>query len=121
LANVAYKVNEQHIQYQPQQPQKAPKTLTKKKRRITLGERVLWLGLAAATVWGSVEIVSNQASLYSVNAEIQGLEKNVDSQTRVNKELKQEVTELSTYERIWAKAKELGLDLNENNVKVVQE
>ncbi|WP_316252525.1 hypothetical protein [Bacillus aquiflavi] len=31
------------------------------------------------------------------------------------------MSELSTYERIWEKAQKLGLKLNENNVKVVQD
>ena len=38
-----------------------------------------------------------------------------------NNELKLQVTELSAYDRIWTKAKELGLKLNENNVKVVND
>ena len=41
--------------------------------------------------------------------------------TKKNNDLNVQVSELSSYERIWAKASELGLTLVDNNVKVVQD
>ena len=41
-------------------------------------------------------------------------------QQKVNSDLEVQVSELSTYERIWEKAKQLGLTLNEDNVKGVE-
>jgi cell division protein FtsL len=117
MGNLAYQVKEKQIEQQ-KQVQKASR---KKKFRFSLGEKVLYTGFLIGIVFGSVQIVSNHASLYAVNADIQSIESKISSQERVNNELKLQVVELSTYERIWAKAKELGLDLNENNVKVVQD
>ena len=51
--------------------------------------------------------------------EIDTLEEQVVAVSNENVGLKVQVGELSTYERIWQKAQELGLTLNEKNVKVV--
>ncbi|WP_078413469.1 cell division protein FtsL [Priestia abyssalis] len=117
MGNLAYQVREK----QNEQQKQVQKVRKKKKFRFSVGEKVLYAGFFIGVVFGSVQIVSNQVSLYDVNADIQALESKISSQERANNELKLQVVELSTYERIWAKAKELGLDLNENNVKVVQD
>ena len=71
--------------------------------------------------FGSVHIISNQASIYQVNKEIQDTKVTIQEQEKVNSDLTIQVNELSQYERIRDKAQELGLTLNENNVKVVQD
>ena len=48
-----------------------------------------------------------------------GLEKKIRRYKKQNTDLSIQVNELSTYERIWEKAEELGLKLNEQNIKVV--
>ncbi|PLS16838.1 cell division protein FtsL [Bacillus sp. M6-12] len=78
---------------------------------------LLTLLIAAA----GVKIVSNQSAIYDTNKDIQKMESSIDEQVKVNNDLEVQVSELNTYERIWKKAAELGLMLNENNVKVVQE
>ncbi|MFC3882678.1 cell division protein FtsL [Bacillus songklensis] len=117
MGNLAYQVKEKKNEQQKQ----VQKVLKKKKFRFSVGEKILYSGFFAAMLFGSVQIVSNHVSLYDVNSDIQALESKINTQERVNNELKLQVVELSTYERIWAKAKELGLDLNENNVKVVRD
>ena len=47
------------------------------------------------------------------------IEKEIDATIKNNTDLSVQVSELSTYDRIWKKAEELGLKLNEQNVKVV--
>ncbi|MDT2045698.1 cell division protein FtsL [Priestia flexa] len=118
LSNVAYQVkpNTQH----EQQKQPVRKVVKKSKRKISVGEKFVYTGTLALMLFGAVQMISNQATLYSTNAEVQALESNIQQQETKNNELKLQVTELSAYERIWAKAKELGLSLNENNVKVVE-
>ncbi|TYR82630.1 cell division protein FtsL [Priestia megaterium] len=116
MSNVAYQVKEKQ---QPQR-QQVRQVVKKTKRKVTIGEKVVYSSFLALMLVGSVQIISNQSALYSVNAEVQSLETKVEKQETKNNELKLQVTELSAYERIWAKAKELGLSLNENNVKVVQ-
>ena len=51
--------------------------------------------------------------------EIQSIEREITEVNNNNVDLKVRVSELSTHERIWKKAEELGLTLNEKNVKVV--
>ncbi|MBM7701767.1 cell division protein FtsL [Metabacillus iocasae] len=121
MENVAYQVKENQHQHQHQEQKQSKRILKKQRRRISIGEKFIYVGFFAMLLFGAVQIVSNQAALYGVNANIQELEGQIDQQERVNNELKLEVVELSTYERIWTEAKKLGLDLNENNVKVVKD
>lgn len=121
LSNLAYQLQQQQQKkYEEQQQQRIQRT-PKKKIHITVGEKVLYIIFTLMVVIGSIMIVSNSAKIYSVNREISELQASIDSQSKVNSDLQYQVAELSTYERIWAKAHELGLMLNENNVKVVQD
>jgi cell division protein FtsL len=119
LSNLAYQIQQRRRleAEQEQRIQQAPK----KKLQITVGEKILYLIFTMVVVIGSIVIVSNSAKIYSVNREISGLQASIHTQAKVNADLEHQVMELSTYERIWAKAHELGLMLNENNVKVVQD
>jgi cell division protein FtsL len=95
----------------------------KKEKRIWLtpGEMGLGLLFGAMVCFGAVQMISAQASIYEVNKDIASMETTIEEQQKVNNDLKMQVSELSTYERIWEKARDLGLKLNENNVKVVHE
>ncbi|GMB08558.1 cell division protein FtsL [Thermolongibacillus altinsuensis] len=110
------------IQHKHKQQQK-PKVTPKKKRkiRLTLGEKLLFFSFILFALYSSITIVSNQFTIYEINKEVQQLEVKIQEQEKHNRDLQVQVQELSTYERILAKAKELGLTLNENNVKVVQD
>ncbi|MCC3357571.1 cell division protein FtsL [Bacillus sp. REN16] len=117
MGNLAYKVR-QTENYQPNQ---SPKTQpTRKKFRFSLGEKVLGIIFFAAVIFCAIHIISNQVSIYHTNIEIQKIEASINQQTKTNSDLYVQVQELSEYERLWEKARELGLDLKENNVKVVQ-
>jgi cell division protein FtsL len=87
---------------------------------LSPGERVLFFAFGILVCIGAAFIVSKQAAIYEANKEIQLVESSIQEQQKVNRDLEMQISELSTYERIWEKAKELGLTLNENNVKVVQ-
>lgn len=117
MGNLARKLQQE----QQQKQMEAPKPAKKNKYGLSPGEKILGMTFCVALCFGAVQIVSNQASIYEVNKDIQETSALIQTQTRVNADLGMQVEELSTYERIWAKAKELGLKLNENNVKVVQE
>lgn len=116
MSNLAKKLQQETEQRKNQ----ILKTATVKKAWFSPGEKILGLIFGALICIGSVQIVSNQASIYDVNKDIQDMKVSIQEQQKVNSDLEVQVSELSTYERIWAKAKELGLQLNENNVKVVQ-
>lgn len=119
MSNLAHK-----LQQQPQrQVQKQPVPQPKKIRfsQLTPGEKFLGLLFALFITVLCVNMVSNFATTYQVNKDIQQLETEIAQQERKNQDLGNQVSELSRYERIMAKAKELGLKLDENNVKVVEE
>ncbi|WP_442599403.1 cell division protein FtsL [Neobacillus sp. D3-1R] len=121
MSNLARKIQKEY-QYEPQR--KTSQGLKPKKDKqswLTPGEKILGVFFGAIVCFGAVQMVSAQASIYEVNKDIQTIETNINEQKKVNNDLKMQVSELSTYERIWEKARELGLKLNENNVKVVQD
>ncbi|KAB7707966.1 cell division protein FtsL [Bacillus aerolatus] len=91
-----------------------------KKRLFTPGEKVLFLLFALMICFTGAKVVSTQAALYEINKDIQDVETQIKEQKKTNHDLKVQVSEESTYEKIWKRAKELGLDLSEQNVKVVQ-
>lgn len=88
---------------------------------ITPGEKILLAAFAIMFCFFAVKIVSNEASIYQVNRELQVAEGVIDKQEKANTDLKIQVSELSAYDRILDKAKELGLNLKDKNVKVVEE
>ena len=64
-------------------------------------------------------IIQTQTAVRSTTTDISQIEKQIDTTSKENTDLSIQVSELSTYDRIWKKAEELGLKLNEQNVKVV--
>lgn len=112
--------------YQQQQQQQVEQTVQKmiqekiSKSWLTPGEKIIGVAFAGLLCFGAVHLISNQAKIYEVNKDIQVVQAQVKEQQKVNGDLQVQVSELSTYERIWEKAKKMGLVLDENNVKVVQ-
>ena len=89
-------------------------------RRFSKGERLSFVLLIAFLVIMSVKILSTQAAVYEVNKEIVDLNATIEDQLKTNTELREEVSDLSKYERIGKKAQEDGFKLNEKNIKVVE-
>lgn len=89
--------------------------------RITFGEKVIgsilvFIGLVIFSV-----IVHNSASIYSTNKEIHELNEVIAAQTEKNGGLLLQVVELQDPDRILNLAtNELGMTLDDNKVKVVQ-
>ncbi|WP_203362221.1 cell division protein FtsL [Bacillus sp. REN10] len=92
----------------------------KKRFWFTPGEKMLFLLFTLIICFMGAKVISTQTAVYEVNKEIQDIEKEIRKQQSVNHDLEVQVSEESTYERIWKRAKELGLNLSEQNVKVVQ-
>jgi cell division protein FtsL len=92
-----------------------------KKHWLTPGEKIIGIVFTGLVCFGAVNLISNQAEIYQVNKDIQEVQTSINEITKVNNDLQVQVDELSTYERLWEKAKQMGLVINENNVKVVQE
>lgn len=116
MSNLAWKVQEEG-----QQGEKISKKIKKvQKSWLSPGEKILGAVFGTLVLFGSVHIVSNQSAIYEVNKDIQDTQKAINEQTKINDDLKMQVSDLSNYERVRNLADRLGLKLNENNVKVVQ-
>ncbi|KKI93743.1 hypothetical protein WQ54_01430 [Bacillus sp. SA1-12] len=119
MSNLAMKLEQQRQEQQQQQRVQEP-IIIKRRASITPGEKLLIVLFIGLLVFGAITIIAKSYTVYQSNIEIQKTEAKIEEQTKLNKDLHVQVEELSTYERIWEKAKELGLTLDENNVKSVQ-
>ncbi|MGE7779237.1 cell division protein FtsL [Peribacillus sp. NPDC097264] len=117
MSAIAKKIQEKQYEDQQQQSQQ---TVVIRKAKISIGEVLLLCTIAIMITFACVKIVSNQAAIYETNKEIQQVEATIEEQGKLNDDLMVQVDELSRYERIWAIAAKLGLGLDDNNVKVVQ-
>ena len=120
MGNLARSLQQQKQHEGHKQVQKQHKADKKSKFLLTPGEKVLGLAFAGMVCFGAIHMISNQSEIYQVNKQIQQVQSSIKEQQKVNSDLNVRVSELSTYERILAKAKKMGLVLNENNVKIVQ-
>ena len=102
-------------QHQPAKQQNSKR----KKSIITAKEKMLYIAFIVVVAVLAVTILHKQSSIQQTTIEIQKIESEITEIQKQNVDLKVQVSELSTYERIWEKAKALGLTLNEKNVKVV--
>lgn len=102
----------------PEIPKKQPQTRPSRKI-FSKGEKFLFVLFTAILVLFSTMILHTQAQINETNREVQLIGKDISETTKKNMELSIQVKEKSTYEVVWERAKELGLNLNENNVKVV--
>jgi cell division protein FtsL len=121
---MAVRVRQTYIQNQPELPelerQRQPIQPTKRKPMLfSIREKVLFIIFAIIVASFAVSILHTQGEIQAQSMEIQKIEREITEVTNNNVDLKVRVSELSTHERIWEKAKELGLTLNEKNVKVV--
>ncbi|MCQ6273995.1 cell division protein FtsL [Bacillus sp. V3B] len=121
MANLARKLRQEQQTQQTQQAPKVSKKVQKQKRWLSPGEKILGIAFGVVICFGSVQIISNQSSIYELNKEIQDTQVTIQEQQKLNSDLTVQISELSQYDRIKEKARELGLELNEQNVKVVQD
>jgi cell division protein FtsL len=118
MANLARQLRQEQ---QQQTTVKAPRKIFKQRKGLSPGEKILGIVFGALVCIGSIQIISNQSAIYGINKEIQDIQVAVGIQQKSNSDLSIQVSELSQYDRIKEKAKALGLQLNDQNVKVVQE
>lgn len=104
-----------------QEPKKAViKQQKVSKQFFTPGEKVMFLVFVLMVCFMSAKLISTQAAIYETNKQIQDTEKKIYEQQKVNRDLEAQISEESTYEKIWERAKAMGLDLSEKNIKVVE-
>lgn len=102
----------------PEVPRTQPR-IRPSRKVFSVGEKFLFMLFAAVLVILATMILHTHAQINETNRDVQIISKEIDETTKKNAQLAIQVKEKSTYERIWGKAQELGLNLNENNVKVV--
>ncbi|MGM9921026.1 MAG: cell division protein FtsL, partial [Bhargavaea sp.] len=83
----------------------------RRKKWFTKGEKTLFVAFVAAVAMFAVILLQAQSSLNEVNKEIQLIQSDITETAKQNHDLSIQVSEKSTYERIWGKARELGLSL----------
>ena len=91
----------------------------KKKKRLMVGDYILFAVFALGLVLFTSVALQKQAAVASLNKENHKISMDIEKIEKENEELTIQVGEKSTYERIWQTAKERGLNLNEGDVKVV--
>ncbi|MDW0109317.1 cell division protein FtsL [Sporosarcina aquimarina] len=108
--------------YKPEQEIQASPNVSpvpKPRKFFSPGEKFIAVVFTAAVVLFSTTVLHTQAQINDTNKDMYYLSNQIEETSKQNIELSNQVSEKSTYERIWEKAKELGLNLNESNVKVV--
>ncbi|GAE33850.1 cell division protein FtsL [Halalkalibacter akibai] len=117
MSMVAQRVQEQE-QHNKQQPEKRIRQV---RNTITLGEKMIGGMVVLFSIIFLCLTVNNYATIYSMNREVVQLQGTVHQQTQINEGLNLQVVELSAPDRILHIASEkLGMSLDDNKVKVVQ-
>ena len=103
-----------------QEPQVEPqrKKVTKSKVvGISRIEKFVYITVIALI---SIYMLSLKMDAYNNKTQIAELDNKIEEQKTTNGDLKTESMKQSSYERIYEKAEDYGLKLNNNNVKVVR-
>ncbi|SFH66645.1 cell division protein FtsL [Pisciglobus halotolerans] len=119
--NLAQNISEQIPSYVPQQTPDKPAGGTKvhKKKKPFLFEKTLMIIAGAIIFLLIFAVISFEVKIASTNRAVQDTSREIAEATIINKNLEQEVQELSRYDRVYAIAKAHGLEMNEENVRNV--
>ncbi len=109
----------QHERAPQEQIQRKPK-IRARRSLLTTNEKFLIVFMAVVVAFFAISIINTEAKIFTVNTENVALENQIDEQTKVNNDLKDEVSLLSMPETIIQKAEQMGLTLNDQNVKAVK-
>ena len=106
-----------------QQPQSEPRRQTVKRKvvvQLTKFEKILYITLITAIALISIYVLSLKMDAYDTRGKIADLDQKIEKQSSENSAIKSEIKKNSSYERIYDKAKEQGMSLKNDNVKVVR-
>lgn len=97
------------------------KKITKRTSTITRIEKLIMSAIILTLFGLAITCVSMEVNVFSVNRELQDIQSEITVTQDANVDLKQEISELSGYDRIYEIAGKAGLKLNESNVRTVSE
>jgi len=121
MSNLARQYQQQRNPNPTFEPKKQTVAKQVKNSSISKGEKVIYTFVVLTLVAIAVTIISNYAFIYQSNLEIHQTERAIQQQMQINEGLQLQVIELSAPDRILHIATEtLGMTLNDNNVKVIQ-
>ncbi|WP_239703130.1 MULTISPECIES: cell division protein FtsL [unclassified Mammaliicoccus] len=106
-----------------QEPQLEPQKKKVKKTKvvgISRIEKVVYISLITMIALISIYMLSLKMDAYNNKTQIEELDSKIEQQQTTNSDLKTESMKQSSYERIYEKAEDYGLKLNNDNVKVVR-
>ncbi|UXV31341.1 cell division protein FtsL [Mammaliicoccus sciuri] len=106
-----------------QEPQLEPQKKKVKKAKvvgISRIEKVVYISLITMIALISIYMLSLKMDAYNNKTQIAELDSKIEQQQTTNSDLKTESMKQSSYERIYEKAEDYGLRLNNDNVKVVR-
>lgn len=106
-----------------QQPQSEPQTRTVTKKvvvQLTRFEKFLYITLVTAIAVIAIYLLSLKMDAYDTNGKIADLDQRIEQQSSENSAIQSEIKKNSSYERIYNKAKQQGMSLKNDNVKVVR-
>lgn len=83
-------------------------------------ETMFYIALIFVIAVAAVAVLSLRMEAYQLQSEITNIESEIATTNGEIDELTTEVTHLASYDRIYEKAGELGLELDNGNVKVVE-
>ncbi|MGY3778853.1 cell division protein FtsL [Isobaculum melis] len=103
-------------------PATAPqKKIAKRTSTITRIEKLIMSAIILMLFGLAITCVSMEVNVFSTNRELQDVRNEITMKQDANIDLKQEISELSGYDRIYDIAGKAGLKLNESNVRTVSE
>lgn len=82
--------------------------------------KVVYISLITMIALISIYMLSLKMDAYNNKTQIAELDSKIEQQQTTNSDLKTESMKQSSYERIYEKAEDYGLKLNNDNVKVVR-
>ena len=91
---------------------------TKKVKRFK-GEKMIWLAVLVMLLIIPITSVYTKAVLSESNIEVEKLRYNIEKQQNINESLSMKISELASLDKIQEVANEIGLQYNNDNIRVV--
>jgi len=122
---VAEKIYQPYNDVEQPIPESKPSTQTKTVKRkvvvqLTKFEKMLYIGLITIIALISIYMLSLKMDAYDTRGKIADLDTKIEKQSSENSAIESEIKKNSSYERIYNKAKDQGMSLKNDNVKVVR-